>query len=129
MSDEPLPRTERLREPRGIAALYLAFLGPPIIWAFGLNVQYSLVRVACATESNLWLHLVSLATLALVLGCGVVARREWRNAGGRWPGEGGGTIPRSEFMAVMGLLSSGLFALGIAAQWLASFILHPCMGI
>jgi hypothetical protein len=129
MKDDTPERPEHLREPRGIAALYFALLGPPIAWALGLNAQYSLVRVACASASNLPLHLVNVVTLSLALGAGVVAWREWRNSGRGWPDERGGTIPRSRFMAVMGLLSSALFALAILAQWVASFILNPCMGI
>jgi hypothetical protein len=129
MTHETLERPEHLRTPRGIAMLYVAVLGPPIVWALGLNAQYGLVRVACATESNLPMHAVSVVTLLLALGCGLVAWRAWGEAGRQWPGEGGGTLPRSRFMAVMGLFSSALFSLAILAQWVASFVLHPCMGI
>ncbi|HEX8363419.1 MAG TPA: hypothetical protein VF613_25080 [Longimicrobium sp.] len=119
----------RLREGRGIAALWFAVLAGPIAWMLGLNVQYSLVRVACAKSAMLPLHLLSLATLALAVAGGVVAWREWRRAGAEWPGEGPGTLPRSRFMAALGLLTSPLFALTILAQWVANLFLNPCMGI
>jgi hypothetical protein len=75
------------------------------------------------------LHLLSLATLALAVAGGVVAWREWRRAGREWPGEGPGTLPRSRFIAVLGLLGAPLFALTIVAQWVANLFLNPCMGI
>jgi nicotinamide riboside transporter PnuC len=126
------PSTEgirRFREPRGIAALWFAVLAGPLAWMLGLNAEYSLVRVACAKDSMLYLHAVSLLTLLLALAGGWVAWREWKRSGGEWPGEEGGTIPRSRFMAALGLLASALFSLTILAQWVASFFLNPCMGI
>lgn len=119
----------RFREPGGIAALWFAVLAGPLAWMLGLNAQYGLVRVACDERSLLLLHAVSLLTLLLALAGGLVARREWRRAGGEWPGEAGGTLPRSRFMAVLGLLASGFFALTIVAQWVTNLFLDPCMGI
>jgi hypothetical protein len=108
-----------LRAGRGIAALWFAVLAGPVAWMLGLNVQYALVRVACAKSSMLPLHLLSLATLALAVAGGVVAWREWRR----------GTLPASRFMAVLGLLAAPLFGLTIVAQWVANLFLNPCMGI
>ncbi|HEX8211558.1 MAG TPA: hypothetical protein VF584_15405 [Longimicrobium sp.] len=119
----------RVRGGRAIAALWFAVLAGPVAWMLGLNVQYSLVRLECENGGVLPLHLVSLATFAIAAAGGVVAWREWRRAGGVWPGEGPGAIPRSRFMAAMGLLGSPLFALAILAQWVASWFLNPCMGI
>lgn len=117
------------REPRGLAALWFAVLTGPLAWMFGLNAQYGLVRVACAKQNMLYLHGLSVLTLALALAGGWVAWREWKRAGAEPPGEGGGTLPRSRFMTALGLLSSALFSLAILAQWAASFFLNPCMGI
>lgn len=120
---------ERFKEPKGLAALWFATLAGPAAWLLGLNADYALVRIACTEWTMLPLHLVSLATLALALGGGVVAWREWQRAGGEWPGEGGGVLTRSRFMAVLGLLGSGLFSLIIVAQWTTKLFLNPCMGI
>lgn len=127
---EGVREAERFREPRGIALLWFAVLAGPVAWMLGLNAEYGLVRVACAKDSMLYLHAVSLLTLLLALAGGWVALREWRRAGAEWPeGEEGGSIPRSRFMTTLGLLSSALFALTILCQWIASFFLNPCMGI
>jgi hypothetical protein len=117
------------RESRGILALCFAVLAGPLAWALGLNVGYALVLPACARGAVLPLHLVSVATLLLAAAGGLVAWREWRRIGGGTPDEAGGTIARSRFMAVLGLLASAFFSLVIVAQWIASLTLDPCMGI
>jgi hypothetical protein len=125
----PPAEVERLRRPRGMAALWFALLAGPLAWMLGLNAQYSFVRLACAKGSMLYLHGVTVATLALALAGAWVAWREWHRAGRGWPDEGGGTLPRSRFMAVLGLMGGALFGLAIVAQWLANVFLNPCMGI
>ncbi|MBV9772378.1 MAG: hypothetical protein JO040_00415 [Gemmatimonadetes bacterium] len=126
---ETTQNREHFREPGGIATLWFALLAGPVAWMLGLNADYALVRVACAKDTLLPLHAVSLATLLLALAGGGVAWREWRRAGREWPGEGPGTIPRSRFMVAMGVLASALFSLVIVAQWVSILFLNPCMGI
>lgn len=122
-------QTEYLRRGRGIATLWFAVLAPPLAWMLGLNAGYGLVRVACARNSNLSLHLVSLATLLLALAGGWVAWRAWNRTGRQAPGEEGGTLARSRMMAVLGLMGGALFSLGIILQWVASLFFNPCMAI
>lgn len=126
---EPTASREHFREPKGILGLWVAVLAGPLAWMLGLNAEYSLVAVACAKQSLVSLHLVSLATLLMSVGGGLLAWREWQRAGAELPGEEGGTIPRSRFMAAVGLLGSGYFSLVILAQWIANLFLNPCMGI
>jgi nicotinamide riboside transporter PnuC len=121
--------TEFLRRGRGIAVLWFAVLAGPLAWMLGLNAEYSLVRVACAKDTNLSLHLVSLLTLLLAISGGWVAWREWKRTGRQGPGEGGGTLPRARMMVVMGLMASALFSLAIVTQWVASLFFNPCMAI
>lgn len=122
-------RDRHFREPRGVMALGFAILGGPIAWSIALTAGYPLVAVSCDAETTLPLHLLLAVMLLVSIASGVVALREWRRAGRGWSNEGGGTLARSRFAAVLGLLSSGLFALVIVAQWLAVLLLDPCMGI
>lgn len=117
------------RKPAGILALWVAVLAGPLAWMLGLNLGYALVLPACASGSTVLLHLVSLVTLLCAGGGGWVAWREWQRTGSEMPGEGGGSIARSRFMAALGLLASAFFGLVIAAQWVANLFLHPCMAI
>lgn len=120
---------EALREPRGIAMLWFAMLAGPAAWSLGLGLDYALVRVACSAGTTLPLHAVTLGSLALAAAGGWVAWRAWARTGRGRPGEGGGPVPRSRLMAVLGMLASALFGLAIVAQWAAKLFLHPCMAI
>jgi hypothetical protein len=121
-------RTAYYRGAAGILALWFAVLAGPLAWALGLNLEYSLVLLACARGTMLPLHLVSIGTLLLAGAGGAVGWREWQRAGAGRP-EGGGTLDRSRFMAALGILSGAYFALVIVAQWIANLFLNPCMGI
>lgn len=129
MAETTAESREHFREPRAMAALWFAVLAGPVAWMLGLNAEYGLVRVACAKQDMLPLHAVSLLTLLLALSGGLVAWREWKRAGREWPGEGGGPVPRSRFMAAIGLMASALFSLTIVAQWAAHLFFNPCMAI
>lgn len=120
---------EDVKRGRRIAALWFAVLAGPLAWMLGLNAGYGFVRVACAKNTNLSIHLVSLATLLLALSGGWVAWREWTRTGRRWPGEEDGPLARAEFMAAIGVLASALFSLAIVLQWVAALFFNPCMGI
>jgi hypothetical protein len=69
---------------------------------------------------------VPLGALLLAAGGGISAWYNWQRMRQVQPSEAGGVLPRSRFMAVIGLLSSGLFILVIMAQWLPHFILSLC---
>jgi hypothetical protein len=69
---------------------------------------------------------VHFGSLLLVIGGGLIARREWRRSGATWGNGEAGPIGRTRFLAGMGMLAGLLFALVIIAQWIPSFILDPC---
>jgi hypothetical protein len=116
-------------EPRRIREQWFAVLGGALAWGIALGAQYGLVEVACGTGRMLPLHLASAVALLLALTALGVARRVWRAAGRQPADEGGGPLPRSRFMAALGLMASALFAFGIVAQWVGTVFLHPCMAI
>ena len=92
-----------------------------------LQINYALVNWVCeAAGRELVLHLVSLLALLLTLGTLLLSWRNWRRTGGGWEDEGAGVMPRSRFLAVLGILISGLLVLVIIAQWLAVFMYGPC---
>lgn len=117
------------RSKRALALIWFAFLVGPVVWFLGLNVDYALVRLACAESNSLPLHAVTLVSLALVAVGGVVAWREWGKAGRQPPGEGGSEVARTRFMCAIGLFGSALFAVVIIAQWAGKLFLNPCMAI
>jgi hypothetical protein len=109
-----------------IRALWTGVLLPPIAFLINLEVAYALVPKACASRNTLVLHLVHLVCFGMVLLAGITAWRCWTATGAEWPGEGGGPLARSRFLAGIGVLMSGFVALVILADWIPSFMLDPC---
>ena len=127
MDVHTMPDAERyFSQGMGLLALWLGLLAAPLAWLVNLLLSYSLVLWACSTGRQYTLHLVTLAMLLLAAAGGVIAWRAWRQAGREWHNEAGGVLPRSRFMAALGVLLSSLFSLVILAQGIPSFILPAC---
>jgi hypothetical protein len=112
--------------PGGDATLWFGLLAGPVAWGAQLQLVYVLATPVCAGDSSMLLHVTSLALLFLAFAGGAVAWRAHLVAGpdeARLASEPAG---RTSFMAMLGLLSSALFALTIVAQWLAVVFLDPC---
>lgn len=117
---------EERHDPHRLLALWFGMLGPPVIWAIRFGVSYVLVPYACARAGVMVLQLVTLVALLATAWAGVVAARHWRGTGKSAQVEFGGLEARARFMALFGILSSGLFFLVIAAEGLAVFFIDPC---
>jgi hypothetical protein len=118
-------RTE-VHEAGRITALWTGVLLAPSAFLANLELGYLLVYPSCTRGSSLLVHLVHAVCLAAALAGMLVAWRAWQAEGVEWPGETGGPIGRSRFMAGVGAVGSLFFALVIAAQWIPAFTLHPC---
>ena len=101
------------------------FLAPAAFFAH-LQIRYVLVPWACATNGQLWIHVVDVLALVLALLGAFVAWRTWQLAGREKPGEAAGAVPRTRMMGVMGLGASFMFALVLLGQWMTTFFFSPC---
>jgi cytochrome c biogenesis factor len=119
------PRTE-IPDAREIRGLWVGLLLSPIAFLIALEAAYALVPTACSSHNELPVHLVYIACLLLALFGGLTAGRWWKLQGATWPGEEGGPVARSRFMAGIGVFLSVMFALVIVAMWIPSFLLDPC---
>ena len=126
MSDASVEARKEFTKDRGIFWLWAGLLTPPAAWFLQLQAAYLMVYVSCAVGGNAPYHLASLASLALSAAGGVLSWRNWQKAGPEIPGEQGGPLTRSRFLALLGLLSGALFSVTIIAQWVPAFILPPC---
>ncbi|HET7322116.1 MAG TPA: hypothetical protein VFI96_06450, partial [Longimicrobiaceae bacterium] len=106
-----------LSSTRRLVLLWAGVLTGPAVFLIQLQVNYTLVTLACS-RARPWLHLSAITALLLTLGAGAIAWRDWRYTGGGWPGDGGGTVPRSRWLSMLGMLMSALFALVLLVQWL-----------
>ncbi|HEX7070906.1 MAG TPA: hypothetical protein VF190_08875 [Rhodothermales bacterium] len=104
-------------------------LAAPFVWTVELNVTYWLVPLACQAGANVLVIVVNLSFMAITAAIGFVAWRHWERFGRQWPAGHTDDVPaeRSRFMAVLGLLSAGLFGLFILSNLIPTFVIHPCL--
>jgi hypothetical protein len=106
--------------------LWAANLLPAIAVLAGLEIAYIFADRACTTGDMLPVHLTWALSMGLALLGTWLGRGQWRRWGGRYAGDDGSPGERSRFLALLGMLTGGMAALAIAAQWSASFFFHPC---
>jgi hypothetical protein len=109
-----------------IGALWAGVLLAPAAFLVNLEFGYLAVHPSCLRGDALPVHLIHAVTLVLGLLGAMVAWRTWREVGVEWPGNAGGPAARTRFMAGLGVVTSALFVLTMAAQWIPVFVLHPC---
>lgn len=112
---------------RGKLVLWVGVLGGAVAWSVQMQTGYALARFSYAVP---WLtaahHAVSLLGALAAAASALLAYREWRRLGGGEPaGAEGGVSGRARFMAMLGIVTSGLFALVIVAQWVPVFFIKP----
>jgi hypothetical protein len=101
------------------------FIGPAA-WALNLEINYSLVKWACASSNPQLLPIVSAAALALVVGGLGLSWWCFSRLHGQAAPPGGRVVDRSYFLAVAGLWLNALFALLILTSGSLHFIVSPC---
>jgi membrane-associated HD superfamily phosphohydrolase len=99
---------------------------PALICAGAMEVNYTLVRQACAAQRNLMLYVTTVVALVLTALVGLVSYMTWRDAGAQWPGETADVATRTQFIAVLGMLGSIIFFLVTLAQGIATVYYDPC---
>ena len=118
---------EHYSEGRGVATIMTGIFLAPVMVAVNYQLNYLLVPFAC--ESGWWLamHISPPIAIAVALYAYVTAHRVWRDSGGHWPDEEHGVLPRTRFLGMFGMIFSGFSALLIAAQWIPSWMMSPCV--
>jgi hypothetical protein len=101
-----IPEAPRLR------ALWTGLLLAPAAWLTSLEVGYVLVRPDCVAGTLLRQHVVHVVFLLIALGGLLVA---WR-----------ARQAERDFMSSLGVMVSASFVLVLIAQWIPTFLVHPC---
>jgi hypothetical protein len=107
--------------------LWFGFLGGPSAAFLNVLVGYPAVDRACVSDSSVILHVLTLLFLAMAAVATIVA---WRLRG-RLPRErdiDAGLLPRSRFLATVGILTGALSFVAIIMQWIPVFVLGACHG-
>lgn len=131
----PAPHRQRV----GLLALGFGIVGAPLAWNIELLVGTALSGHQCFPRYMplavpLWTgtrgFLLTMSVVAIVLGmaAGLVSWRSWRRTHDEHPGSAHSGEGRTRFMALCGLLSSGLFLVALVFT-LATIVLVPlCSG-
>ena len=106
--------------------LWTGILGGPIAWAFDLMASYAVVKWVCRTSNHAILPLITTVSLAVVIGAAAFSWIALRRTADDVPTDGGQPRQRARFMAILGLASSGLFALQILAGAIPHWVLDAC---
>jgi len=106
--------------------LWTGILGGPIAWAFDLMASYAVVKWVCQTSNQAILPIITIASLVMVIGAAAISWIALRRTANDAPTDGGQPRQRARFMAVLGLASSGLFALQILAGAIPLRVLDAC---
>jgi hypothetical protein len=109
-------------------ALWTGFLLAPVAWAVHLQFVYAASQQVCKQKlSSVTLNSVSAICLGLAVISGLLATWNWFSAGAKWPSDDrSDLVARRRFLSAEGILAAVLFAVVIAAQWLALIYLPPC---
>lgn len=109
-----------------ISVLWTGLLAGPVIWLVYLQLNYALVPWACRNGNKFVLLLVTVVTLVMTAGTGVIAWRAWILTGATNETEEGGPIGWSRFMTLAGIGMAALITLLVAAGLIPILIYQPC---
>lgn len=125
------------------SALWFGLLGAPVAWCLQELINVSLAGHACYPHDMplavpLFEHLIGISVgveavaFAVCIAAGAVAFAGWRKTRDEKPGDAhqllGGGDGRTRFMAMAGIMTSGLFAVGTALAALNLAAISPCGG-
>jgi len=107
-------------------ALWVLIVAGPVIVAIEQQANYVLVRQACSAQRNIALYTVTGVALVLTITTALIAFVLWRTEGTTWPTEATDLPSRIRFIAMLGMLSSGMSLLVVIAQGIATVLFDPC---
>ena len=119
------PLTGDYWEGRGLVLLWVSLLSAPVAWALDQLISYALIKPVCFADARLTLTVISVVALLLVTFGGILGGVCLAQATGGTD-EGGRTIDRSYFMAIIGIAFNVIVGLLIVFATIPQFILSPC---
>jgi len=95
-------------------------------WGFDLGLSYMLEQHSCSTGHSYVLHAISFICLLGALSGFATGFMEKRRFPHDSKEEGGSSLDRAHFQALIGMIFSLSFAVVILAGAIPRWILHPC---
>jgi hypothetical protein len=106
--------------------IWLALIVAPLFALADQTVALALVGPGCAAQSTAMLHASHALFLALAIAATIAAWRSWL-ATAAAPAEGGDGIVQRHFLAGVATTVAALSAAAIAAMWLPTWLISPCL--
>lgn len=106
--------------------LWTSILLGPIAWFWTMETNFALAPDLCSGGSKLIAYVVSAIGLIITAGSGAAAWRQWKTLGREYPGDWGGVVARSRFMAIGGAALAWASFLVILAQMIPQIMLKGC---
>ena len=106
--------------------LWAGILTGPIAWALDLLVSYAVVKWTCLTSQHWPIDACAIGALALACAGAALSSYALQQAMDGEPTDGGAPVQRAKFMAILGVATSALFAITIAAAWIPRWVLDAC---
>jgi hypothetical protein len=95
-------------------------------WGFDLGLSYLLEQHSCSTGHSYVLHTISFVCFVAALSGFATGFMEKRRFPHDSKEEGGSSLDRAHFQALIGMIFSLSFAVVIVAGAIPRWILHPC---
>ena len=106
--------------------LWLSIFIGPIVWFWTMETNFALAPELCHSNTKSVAYLVSAIGLLLTGGGTMTAWTLWKRLGHEFPGDWGGEVARSRFMAIGGAALGTASFLVILAQTIPQIILKGC---
>ena len=113
--------------PAGIGLLWLGLLAAPVAWALDLTISYAIVKWTCGSQHTFVLHLMTAMTLLMTAAGAAASWSALQRAPDEASDDGPRPIDRGRFMALLGLVSSAVFALAIVGNQIPRLLLDACL--
>lgn len=121
------PYNRHLIGHRHLLVVWGGLLVAPIAWILHQQASYLLVYHACPSRNTILFHIITAALLLIAAVGAYLAWKTWNDSGNGWADEGDSAADINRFLALVGLMMSGLFLLVILAQWIPTLLVDPCV--
>jgi len=111
----------------GILLMLAPFVVSPLVALVNEEVAYVVVPWACYRDAAGWVRVVPLVSLVVLIALALVSFGDWRRVGGGTAANDATVADRIRFVALAGLGVTGISALAVVWQWVATWMVHPCL--
>lgn len=103
------------------------FVLSPVVALVNEEVAYAVVPWACYRGAAAWVRVVPLVSLLVLIALALLSLRDWRRVGRGTATDDATIADRTRFVALAGLGITGISMLAVVWQWIATWMVQPCL--